>query len=203
MRKLLIAGIFISLFLGIVNVLYAQTDTEFWFVAPEISQDHGDSPVLFRITTGDMPSDISITMPANTTNFPELNYSIEANSTLTIDFTALGLQDEIESYYDFLDGVSGKSNKGILIQSTNPITVYYEVARMVNTDIFTLKGENALGTEFYGIFQTKAYNMSRSNWLTCLPTQHSTSLRQKTILLFHLNRHKIKSFLGLELGHSK
>lgn len=153
----------------IISILFslnaiAQTDTKFWFVAPEVSADHGDSPVLLRITTATLPADVEISMPANTANFPTLNYSIAAQSTLTINLTTLGLQGEVEHFYDFLDGVPGKSNKGIYITSTNPVTCYYEVSRTNNCDIFALKGSNALGTEFFSVFQNNGYNMSSSSW---------------------------------------
>ena len=160
MKRYLILLLFVLVF----NFIKGQTDTEFWFVAPEVSADHGDSPVLLRITTATLPADVEITMPANTANFPTLNYSIAANSTITINLTTLNLQDEVEHIYDFLDGVNGKSNKGIHIVTTNPVTVYYEVNRSNNCDIFALKGKNALGTEFYGVFQNYGYNMSGSGW---------------------------------------
>ena len=160
MKRLLLIFITIILYTNV----WSQTDTEFWFVAPEVSADHGDAPVLLRITTATLPSDIQITMPANTALFPTLNYSIAANSTLTIDLTALGLQAVIEHFYDFLGGFPGKSNKGIYIEATNPVTAYYEVSRQNNCDIFALKGKNALGTEFYGVFQNYGYNMSRTTW---------------------------------------
>jgi len=156
--------LFLIVALALNICVFGQTDTEFWFVAPEVSVSHGDAPVLLRITTATLPADVEITMPQNTSNFPTLNYSIVANSTLTIDLTALGLQPEVEHFYDFLDGVPGKSNKGIYIESTNPVTAYYEVSRTNNCDIFALKGKNALGTEFYGVFQNKGYNMSGSGW---------------------------------------
>jgi gliding motility-associated-like protein len=43
-----------------------------------------------------------------------------------------------------------KLNKGLLITSTGgDVSVYYEVSSPNNPDIFTLKGESAVGTEFY------------------------------------------------------
>ena len=160
----LIAALALNIF------VFGQTDTKFWFVAPEVSSSHADDPVLFRITTANLPADVEITMPQNTANFPTLNYSIPTNSTITIDLTALGLQSEVEDFYDVsFPGEPGKSNKGIYIESSNPITVYYEVVgnnssgNPTNCDIFALKGKNALGTEFYGVFQNYGYNMS-DNW---------------------------------------
>lgn len=166
MRKTIIAELFlIFIFILFSNFAKAQTDTEFWFVAPEVSSDHGDSPVLLRITTGEKASDVTISMPANQFGFPDLEYSIAPNSTQTINLTDLGFQSEVENMYEFLGGVFGKNNKGIYIEATNPVTAYYEVNDIRNTDIFTLKGKNALGKEFYGIFQTVGYNQSYSSWM--------------------------------------
>ena len=81
-------------------------------------------------------------------------------------------------------------NYGIYISSTAPITAYYEEASTNNPDLISLKGKNALGTEFYTPFQnllnsqysqSKAgidivasedntilkLHHSKSNWLPC------------------------------------
>ena len=184
---------------------WSQTDTEFWFVAPEITRDHyynqaplpafdpakdcndacnpcndpeccdgdvaddpfcyrGGEPIFLVLTTSNLPSDVTISMPANPA-FPVLNYPIADSSTLEINLTTLGLQSEVENMYASLDGIPGKSDKGIYIEATNPITAYYEVRTKNNCDIFALKGENALGTEFYGVFQNYGYNMSGGSWV--------------------------------------
>lgn len=150
------------LLIGIINHSYSQTDRQFWFVAPAITVNHaGETPIYFRVTAGSLGANISISMPANLTNFPTQNHVIPPNTTLTINLSAYVSQ--IENNYDFLDGIAGKSNKGIYIESDNPITVYYEDAMTNNCDIFALKGKNGLGTEFYTVFQNKGYNMS-NNW---------------------------------------
>ena len=159
--------------------LFSQTDKEFWFVAPEVTTDHydnkpcgeypgtcrGGEPTLLRISTSDVPADVTIEQPANSINFPPINLNIPANSTQTISFTALGLQDEVEHIYESLDGVSGKSDKGLHVTSNSLITAYYEVRTKNNPDIWALKGENALGTEFYVPFQNKSTNQ-KSSWTT-------------------------------------
>ena len=71
MKKYLL---FLGLFIYVTTFTFSQTDTEFWFVAPEVSADHGDYPVLLRITTTNLPADVTISMPANTANFSNLNY---------------------------------------------------------------------------------------------------------------------------------
>ena len=73
--------------LGWCSVLsWAQVDNEFWFVAPEVTSSHGDSPVLLRFATFDAPADVVVDMPANA-NYATYNLTIPANSALSIDLT--------------------------------------------------------------------------------------------------------------------
>ncbi|MGF1585763.1 MAG: PKD domain-containing protein [Bacteroidales bacterium] len=139
--------------------LSAQTDTEFWFVAPEVTSGHGASggePIKLKITTQALPATIRITQPANayhaTNNpggFPEiLLEDIPANEVREIDLTPF--IDIIENRWW---GPDPKNDFGLHITATNMITAYYEVGTHNNPDIFSLKGRNALGTEFYTPFQ--------------------------------------------------
>jgi len=151
---------------------FAQTDREFWFVAPEVTTTHydfvyyneykheyrGGEPTFLRISTRELASTVTIEMPANTANFPPITVTIPPNSTQSINLTDLVGQDQIENKYQ----AGGLNNKGIHITSTELITVYYEVATTNNTDLFALKGKNALGTEFYCPFQNVSKN--NTNW---------------------------------------
>ncbi len=119
----------------------AQTDTEFWFVAPNITEGHGDQPVVFHFTAFDVDASLTITQPANPTWSP-INLHIPAGQSRAIDLTVRLSFLENQPAYQVL-------NKGIHIQSDQPVTAYYEVNHMFNPDIFALKGRNALGKEFY------------------------------------------------------
>lgn len=146
-----------------VQLTQGQVDNSFWFVAPEISNDHGDRPIYFNITTFDQPANVTISMPANNT-FSEINLLINANSTHRENVTPfIGL---VENRYrtDYDPAIPGKNNNGILIESDVEITVYYESAAPVNSDLFALKGRNALGSHFFTPFQTRYFNNSGSNW---------------------------------------
>ena len=125
--------------------LRAQVDTEFWFVAPEVTASHGDSPVLLRFATFDAPADVVVDMPANA-NYATYNLTIPANSALSIDLTDSLSWYENQPFDEVLD-------KGIHITSTANISAYYEVNMGNNPDIFALKGKNALGTSFHLPFQ--------------------------------------------------
>ncbi len=120
----------------------AQTDTRFWFVAPEVSNDHGDRPIAFRITSEGQATQVRVYTPANTGIF-DTTFLLPANNTTTIPLTHRISQ--IEN-----DPPNTVHNRGFLIESTELITAYYEVITAGNNpDIFALKGRNALGTSFY------------------------------------------------------
>jgi gliding motility-associated-like protein len=143
--------IFLS-FLLLQNIaLFGQIDTEFWFAVPEVTISHADRPIYLRISTFNKPGNITISLPANPSFIP-LQKNIAANSSLTVDLTFAinNLENSVPNTV---------VNKGLYIKSSTEITAYYEVYGTTstfgpaNTDIFTLKGRNALGTEFYTPFQ--------------------------------------------------
>lgn len=142
---------FLTLFLFVSLNLFSQTDTEFWFVAPEVTAGHGDNPIYLRLTSFGAASNVVIDQPANPL-FPAMSFTIPANGTVTRDLTFW--KNRYVENYAFTDSANftyvdlKKNNFGFHIVSSSPITVYYEVARSNNPDIFTLKGKNALGTYF-------------------------------------------------------
>ena len=155
------------LFLITLNC-FAQTDTEFWFVAPDVSRDHGDSPVNFRISTFDQEASIRISIPANP-NFRSVTRDIPANGTITVDLTyALSIIENQPA-----DQVL---NKGIYITATSPVTVYYEVSSFVNPEIFPLKGKNALGKSFIIPGQDLFNNENGNATVELVATEDSTEI---------------------------
>lgn len=163
--------------------LRAQTDTEFWFVVPEVTIRHyfpGGQPASFRLSTGLLPATVTISMPANRydpvtnpTGFQDIVINMPANSFHIEDVTCWIMNpcsplpvpgSSNPSDVNLLENkplnASGINKFGIHITATNPITAYYEVSCRNNKDIWALKGENALGTEFYTPFQTQGRNHS-------------------------------------------
>ncbi|MFM7668778.1 MAG: hypothetical protein ACKO7D_11395, partial [Bacteroidota bacterium] len=57
----------------------SQLDTTFWFVAPEVTQSHGDRPIVLRFATLANPATITISQPANPL-FPVQTLNLAANS---------------------------------------------------------------------------------------------------------------------------
>jgi uncharacterized protein (TIGR02145 family) len=120
-----------------------QTNLDFWFAAPEVTSGHGDQPIYLRLTSFSQSSTVTVSEPANTVaNFPPITVYIPSNSTVSVDLTAFKLQVESKPPNSIL-------NLGLHIHASSPITAYYEVANNLNPEIFTLKGNNALGTSFY------------------------------------------------------
>ncbi|MEI7662180.1 MAG: IgGFc-binding protein, partial [Bacteroidota bacterium] len=134
------------LFFFILANSFAQTDTEFWFVAPEVSKNGGsnfDIPIYLRITTFNDPATVTVSEPANG-GFTPIVINIPANGFSTIDLSP------------FLDMVENKPantvlNYGIHIVASAPVSIYYEIAStycLCNPELYTLKGKNAVGSDF-------------------------------------------------------
>jgi len=149
----------------------AQLDTLFWFVAPEVAQSHGDRPIVFRFATLATPATITITQPANPA-FPAQIINLGANAAQSLDLTP---------WIDMIENKPANSvlNYGFKIHATAAIMAYYEVVTSCNCnpDIFTLKGKNALGTNF--IIAAQNYltnaNYARSAF-DIVATQNNTSI---------------------------
>ena len=132
---------------------FSQTDTEFWFVAPEVTSGHGDNPISMRFSSFGAAATVTVYQPANPA-FPVQTLNIPADGLISLDLTPWknvcvendAFVDINAANYTYQDL---KINPyGFHILATSPITAYYEVERSNNPDIFTLKGRNALGTNF-------------------------------------------------------
>ncbi|MDP4282667.1 MAG: hypothetical protein Q8867_11045, partial [Bacteroidota bacterium] len=155
--------------------LFAQIDNTFWFVAPEVSSNHGDRPIFIRVSTMEDSATVTLRMPASP-SFSTITQSIPANSTYSFALTS------------FIDSIEDKPadhvlDRGLQLSSTHLVTAYYEVANESNPEIFPFKGKNALGTEFYISGQTDYRNYPNkgteafdiiatedSTWITITPT---------------------------------
>ncbi|NJM16507.1 MAG: hypothetical protein HC896_15010 [Bacteroidales bacterium] len=120
---------------------------------------------------------VSIEMPANEYNaatnplgFVPIIVNIPPNTTERVELWGNNLCDPnnssvrkaVENRIDDVDPAK-ILNKGMHITATNFVTVYYEVEETNNSDIFALKGVNALGDEFFVPFQTHSYNHNFTN----------------------------------------
>jgi len=153
-------------------VSFAQTDTTFWFVAPEVANSHGDRPVAFRVTSQGQAATVTLSMPANPL-FTPVTWNVPANGTRSV----------IYGNNDTLDIIENKPNntilnKGFLIESTSPITAYYEVVTGNNNpDIFALKGRNALGTDFIVLSQNEMANAHGHERIDIVASENNTTIQ--------------------------
>ncbi len=167
-KKFILAGLLFLLSLG---ESIAQTDSTFWFAVPYATPHHvTETGGVIRLTTRDRDARVTITRPASgDVVFEGL---VPAGQTESVVLPPSYVQNELTSpFWDI------RENSSFLIQSRSPsgdmppqIKAYYEIARvdptdttvMVsgnnNPDIFSLKGKNALGREFYVPFQTRWNN---------------------------------------------
>ena len=123
----------------------AQTDTAFWFGAPAISSGHANSPIVFRLSSYAVASDVTISMPANP-SFPQQVVHLNPYSATTIDLT--GQINIVESKPE-----NTVLNNALKISATNNISAYYEEEGITrggyyNPEIFALKGNISKGTSF-------------------------------------------------------
>ncbi len=135
------------LVLFIPHRLSAQIDNQFWFVAPYVN-DEGrgfNEPIVLQISTFSTAATVTVSMPADPT-FKPITNTIAANSALSLDLTAWLNQIQNSPANTVL-------NKGLLITSTANITAYYDIVsagcQYCDPEIFSLKGKNALGNEFF------------------------------------------------------
>ena len=136
---------FLILFVVIGPVrLVAQTDTEFWFVVPEITWAHntpGGVPANLRLSTMAFSATVTISMPANQynavlnpTGFHDIVVNIPANSSSSVNMASFirkvpavaGELGEANIVENKPYTISGVNNVGLHITSTNVITAYYE-----------------------------------------------------------------------------
>ncbi|MEY5001436.1 MAG: hypothetical protein RLZZ211_1472 [Bacteroidota bacterium] len=149
----------------------AQLDTLFWFVAPEVAQNHGDRPIVFRFASLSQPATITISQPANS-SFPVQTINLLANDAQTLDLTP------------WIDIIENKPANTVLpygfkILASAPIMAYYEVTPTCNCnpDIFTLKGKNAIGTSFIVPAQSFLNNASYArSGFNIVATQNNTTV---------------------------
>ena len=172
MKKLLLIIIAILAF----HFARAQADTLFWFVAPRITTAHFPTPIEFKMASfNDKPVTVTLSKPADPTFIPVVR-TIPANGDLAITYTTVADKDRFEN-----KPPNQILNFGVLIEATDFISVYYEISTgQNNPEIFSLKGVNALGTDFMIPGQTQysnaTYNPRPWNSVDIVATEDGTSV---------------------------
>ncbi len=148
-RFLKISSVFLLVCLGLFekNTLFAQQDTEFWFVAPDVYDRHNSDimglPIKLDLTNfNDHSVQVEISQPANS-GFAPIRLTLAANQSQAVD-----LSDRVQQVEN--KPANRVNPYGILVTASDKITAYYEVnLGLKNAEIYSLKGKNALGKEFY------------------------------------------------------
>ena len=135
MKRLLLFIVLFGVRLGCV----AQTDTEFWFAAPDLEANHAQTPVRFCVVSYEAAATVVFEQPANAFYAPQ-TFQIGANDCHVYDVSDIVSMVETQPYNTVL-------NYGFHIYSDSPVSIYYESDNN-NSEIYSLKGRNALGTNF-------------------------------------------------------
>jgi len=146
---------------------YGQTDTVFWFAAPDLAIDHQQVPVQFCFTTYDSAATITVEQPTNSA-FPTSTFTVPANG-----FHVLDVSNWVESIES--KPANTVLNRGFRISSTAFISCYYESVGN-NSEMYTLKGSSGLGTDFLVPMQTtfdSRYSSSTSS-IEIMATENNT-----------------------------
>ncbi|HBZ66397.1 MAG TPA: hypothetical protein DEO70_06115 [Bacteroidales bacterium] len=153
-----------------------QNDTEFWFAAPDNTSTGGgirQKPINLLLTSFNNAATVTISQPANPA-FAPIVISLSANFSQKVLLEPFLSMIECQPANTIL-------NFGLKINATNPITAYYEQSSQDNPDIYTLKGRNALGTDFIipaqrDFANSTFYNPRPKNSFCMVATHDNTSV---------------------------
>jgi len=138
MRKYLFFFLFIVF---IIITGKAQIDTSFWFVAPNISNTLGETPITLHVQTYNQAATVYVRQPANLSG---------VNATLTINASSTGTLDLTSNLANVESApVNTVSTKGLYISSNSKVSVYYTIGAGANKEMISLKGQKAKGSDFY------------------------------------------------------
>lgn len=148
MRRLYIRiWVLVVTMIGIVGCFPAvgQVDTAFWFAVPKLC-DHAHWPITLVVTTFDQPATVTVTKAYTGTQVGNtLNVQANSSGALTLVQNEAGLSG-------FECAHNTTSNYGLYIHSTEKVNAYVAVQQN-NSEIYALKGNNGLGTQFFVTMQ--------------------------------------------------
>jgi gliding motility-associated-like protein len=167
--------LFVLLISSGTNQVWSQVGKEFWFAIPKETSGHdgsgttgfGTNPwnASFKVTNVSdvLPAHVVISMPAPGSGFTTRVFDVAPSAT-HVEVVANSWLEFANVYANpsayTSTSLTGITKHGINITSDNDITVYYDYNNYYNRDLFSLKGENALGKDFYLPFQNQWANGS-------------------------------------------
>lgn len=131
----------LGLLLWALSPIQAQVDTEFWFAAPSLVNEHKPDEIRLVITTYDEPATVSITQPAQSRTLLAARI-IPAQSVYSFPIST------VNDYQNSVETQPGAvRDNGLLIRSSAKVGAYY-TTYAPNAEIYTLKGRHGQGTDF-------------------------------------------------------
>lgn len=173
MRRLIKRLMFALVLLCGNQYVFSQVDTAFWFAVPKLAPDHPGHPIKLCISTFDNSATITVTKPASG-NSTVASFTVPANGyyTHTLVQNGTGLQGYECDY-------NTPVNNGLYIHSTAKVNAYVAVQNN-NSEIYALKGNNALGKQFYVPMQYQYdnadYNGTARNSVQIIATENNTTV---------------------------
>ncbi len=156
---------------------FAQVDTAFWFAVPHITHSHAGRPIKLCVTTLGEQATITVTKPASG-NATVATFTVPANSSQFYQLVGGGQNDE-SNIAQFECNHNATSNYGLYIHSTAQVNAYIAIQNN-NSEIYALKGNNALGTQFFIPMQFQYPNASNysdaRNSVEVIATENNTSV---------------------------
>ncbi|MDR1938708.1 MAG: hypothetical protein LBQ73_09480 [Tannerellaceae bacterium] len=152
--------------LCLLGSLYAQVgaqDTDFWFVVPRLGELVADGTPLDRPALLASSNATEQTAHVTITRYNGADPSLVNNVTITaggfykLDFIT---EADMRTIVNPRCPAGSVTEYGIHITSDVKVTAYYMVNYVGSKDIFTLKGKQALGTQFYVPMQSDNYHTS-------------------------------------------
>lgn len=160
----------LALFLFVnLTVSVAQIDTSFWFAAPKVTPDHVPrNPIRFHISTFGTPlTTVRVRQPAAIApNKYDTVMTIPANSNVDLTFWRDAIATTTNRAFDSLEVQPPNTvlPYGIYVSTSANVSIVYDVITTGNnTETFSLKGQNGLGTEFVCPAQTTWSNQVIGN----------------------------------------
>jgi hypothetical protein len=129
---------------GNLQAQHAAGGTEFWLAPPDVSDLHsppGGEPLYLLCSATGTAATVTVDIPANGAFVP-LVRMVAANAMTRFNLTAFKSQLETRP-------TNTIANSGLRVVASAKVTCHYEVANTDNTEMWTLKGAEALGQEFY------------------------------------------------------
>ena len=166
---------------------FAQVDTAFWFAVPKLAHGHPGHPIKLCVSTLDSPATVTVTKPA-AGNATIANFTVPANSS----YSHTLVSDEA-GLTGFECDYNTPVNYGLYIHSTAKVNAYIAVQNN-NSEIYALKGNNALGTQFFIPMQYQyinaEYNGQARNSVQIIGTENATTVTiTPSVSLYQDNSH--------------